>query len=353
MIDSMIGILESYGIPSVYASYVLAAIILFVSLTVLRFFKFVLIKYLKMLAKKTKNNIDLMLVEAIDHIGWFFYVAVSTYISLQVIPMSDRINTIINYSMLVILTYYVVIFVQNIIDVAENKMIAKRRRQGDDDTAVIEVLARAVKWSLWLVAGVTILANMGYNVAGIIAGLGIGGLAIAIALQGVLTDIFAAFTIYFDKPFKRGDFIIIGDDMGVVKHIGIKSTRIQTLQGQELVVSNRDLTDSRVNNFGLMEKRRVVFNIGVTYQTSPKKLKKINQMIKEVFESIDNADLDRVHFTRFGPSSLDYEIVYYVNSRDFNIYMDIQQKVNLELVERFAKAKIEFAYPTQTIFVEK
>jgi len=353
MYEYILSIFEGYGIIAPYSSYLMAVIVFIVSLLILRIFKFIILQHLKRLSKKTRTNLDTMIIEAVDHIGWFFYVAISSYLAIQFVQVSERISTIINYSILVIITYYLVVFLQNMIGIFEHKIIQRRKRQGDEDTALVEVLGKAVKWSLWLIAGVTILANLGYNITGIVAGLGIGGLAIAIALQGVLTDIFAAFSIYFDKPFKRGDFIIIGNDMGVVKHIGIKSTRIQTLQGQELIVSNKDLTDSRINNYGLMEKRRVVFSIGVTYQTSSAKLKKIPLIIKKVFDSVENADLDRVHFQKFGPSSLDYEIVYYVMSKDYNVYMDIQQTVNLTIVERFAKEKIDFAYPTQTIFLEK
>jgi small-conductance mechanosensitive channel len=353
MYDRVMDFFESYGIIAPYNTYLLAAVVFLLSFIILRLFKFIVLQHLKHLSKKTRTNIDTMLIEAIDHIGWFFYIAISIYISLQFIELSERAATIINYAMIAIVTYYLVLFLQKIIGIFEHKFIERRKRQGDQDTALVEVLGRFVKFSLWIIAAVTILANLGYNVTGIVAGLGIGGLAIAIALQGVLTDIFAAFSIYFDKPFKRGDFIIIGSDMGVVKHIGIKSTRIQTLQGQELVVSNRDLTDSRVNNFGLMQKRRVVFEIGVTYQTSPAKLRKIPIIMKEIFEGIENADLDRVHFVKFADSSLNYETVYYVSTGDYNAYMDIQQQVNLDLVEMFKKEKIEFAYPTQTVFLEK
>ena len=198
-----------------------------------------------------------------------------------------------------------------------------------------------------------VLSNLGYNVTTLVAGLGIGGLAIAFALQKVLEDIFSSVSIYFDKPFEIGDFIIVGEQMGVVKKIGIKSTRIQALQGEEIVISNRELTSVRIQNFKRMEKRRVAFSFGVLYSTSNAKLKKAIEMVKKIVEKAEHADLDRVHFKAFGSSSLDFEVVYYLKSRDYNVYMDTQQEINFAIKEAFEKEKIEFAYPTQTIHLAK
>ena len=185
------------------------------------------------------------------------------------------------------------------------------------------------------------------------AGLGIGGIAIAFALQNILSDIFASFSIYFDKPFKVDDFIIIGDDKGVVKKIGIKSTRIQTLQGEELVISNKELTESRVHNYKKMERRRIVFVFGVTYETPTEKVKKIPSIIKDIIEKTELADIDRVHFKEFADFSLNFEVVYYLKTSDYAEYMDTQQEINLAMKEHFEKEQIEFAYPTQTVFVHK
>jgi hypothetical protein len=175
----------------------------------------------------------------------------------------------------------------------------------------------------------------------------------AFALQNILSDLFSSFSIYFDKPFVEGDFIIIGNDMGIVKKIGIKSTRIQTLQGQELVVSNKELTSTRINNYKKMSKRRAIFNFGVEYSTSKKKLEKIPTIVKKIINNIELASLDRAHFKSFGDSSLDFEVVYYVDSSDYAKYMDIQQEINLALVLAFEKEKINFAFPSRTIYMAK
>jgi len=180
--------------------------------------------------------------------------------------------------------------------------------------------------------------------------LGIGGVAVAFALQNVLGDIFASISIYFDKPFKVGDFIIIGEDMGVVKKIGLKSTILESLWGQDIVVSNRELTTVRINNYRTMKKRRVVFTFGVLYETPTKKMEKIPKMVEDIFAKIKLLDLDRVHFKTFAASSLDYEVAFYVDTGEYKKYMDLRQEVNLALKQKFEEEGIEFAYPTQTLY---
>jgi small-conductance mechanosensitive channel len=187
----------------------------------------------------------------------------------------------------------------------------------------------------------------------VVAGLGIGGIAVALAAQAVLGDLFSYFSILMDRPFELGDFIIIDDYMGTIEHIGIKTTRIRSLGGEQLVFSNTDLTGSRIRNYKRMEQRRIVFRIGVVYQTPVEKLKEIPGIIKGIMDAIPEARTDRAHFASYGDSSLDFEIVYYVLTGDYNKYMDIQQEINLSLAEEFERRGIEFAYPTRTLFIEK
>jgi len=218
---------------------------------------------------------------------------------------------------------------------------------------MIHVLGTIVKFIVWVLILLTVLSNFGVKVTSVIAGLGIGGIAIALALQKTLGDLLSSFTIYFDKPFQEGDFIIIGNDMGTIKKIGIKSTRIEALGGQELVVSNTELTNVRINNYKKMQKRRIVFEIGVQYDTGYKKLLKAKKMIKEIVDKTEGAELDRVHFKKYGDSALVFEIVYSVDTSDYNKYMDIQEEINLKMYERFEKEGIGFAFPTRTIHFEE
>ncbi len=214
-------------------------------------------------------------------------------------------------------------------------------------------MVNLVKIALWAGAIALLLANMGYNITSLVAGLGIGGIAVALAVQNVLGDVFSSLSIYLDKSFQVGDFIAVGNNYGTVKHIGIKTTRVELLQGEELVVSNSQLTSAEIRNFGVMEYRRVVFTIGAIYNTHIEKLKKIPSILRKTIEAQDKTEVERVHFKSFGDYSLVFEAVYYIQTADYIEYMDIQQQINFDIAEIFQKEKIEMAYPTQTIQLEK
>ncbi|MDE2314346.1 MAG: mechanosensitive ion channel family protein [Elusimicrobia bacterium] len=207
--------------------------------------------------------------------------------------------------------------------------------------------------AVWIGIAAFILENMGVNITTAVAGLGIGGVAIALAAQQILGDLFSSFVIFVDKPFKVGDFIVVDGLMGTVEHVGIKTTRLRSLGGEMLVMANSDLTKSRLHNYQQMTQRRVIFGFGVTYQTPVDKMRAIPGMVREIFSSLDKAKLDRVNFKDFGDSSMDFEVVYYVLSPDYGLYMNIQESINLAMLERFTEEKIDFAYPTRTVFLAR
>lgn len=319
-----------------------------------KFFDYYLIYKIEKVAKKTRTDWDNLLVDFLKEIKWFFYFILSIYIAVQYINVMNLINNVLYFLVIIVAGFYVAKGISKAINhFVEIQLNKSGEKQSASSSSMMKLLGNIAKGIIWIVALLMILSNAGIEITPMIASLGVGGIAIALALQSILGDLFGAFVIYFDKPFKEGDFIIVGDDMGVVKHIGIKSTRIQALQGQELVISNTELVNSRVNNYKQMQKRRIAFEFGVKYDTGKTKLNKIKGIVKKIFEKVDNADLDRVHFKSFGDFSLDYEVVYYVMSADYNQYMDIQEQVNLNLYAEFEKAKIEFAFPTQTIEIEK
>ena len=214
-------------------------------------------------------------------------------------------------------------------------------------------LAFGVKVLLWSIVLLVALDNVGVNVTTLVTGLGVGGIAVALAVQNVLGDLFASLSIVLDKPFVLGDFLVVDDLLGSVEYIGIKTTRLRSLGGEQLVFSNSDLIKSRVRNYGRMAERRVSFEIGVTYQTPRSALQQIPGIVKEAVEAQSHTRFDRSHFKSYGDFALAFETVYYVLSPDYKLYMDIQQAVNLRLHERFEQERIEFAYPTQTLFLER
>lgn len=214
--------------------------------------------------------------------------------------------------------------------------------------SLLSFLGRIVLWAL---VALLILDNLGLNVTTLIASLGIGGIAVALAVQNILGDLFASLSIAIDKPFVIGDFIVVDDLMGTVEHVGLKTSRVRSLSGEQIIFSNNDLLKSRIRNYKRMQERRIVFSIGVTYETPATELEHIPAIIRSAIESQEKARFDRAHFKQFGAFSLDFEAVYYVREPDFAVYMDAQQAINLQLVREFDERSIEFAFPTQTLHI--
>lgn len=210
-------------------------------------------------------------------------------------------------------------------------------------------IGRIIKALVWGIILILFLENIGIKVNTLIAGLGIGGLALAFAAQAVLADIFCFFTIFFDRPFEIGDFIIVGEEMGTVEHIGVKTTRLRTLDGEQLLFSNTDLTSSRIRNFKTMKERRILFVLGVAYETTYDKLKEIPGIMKSIIEKIPETTFGRAHFVSYGTYSLNFEIAYYVVDSDYDKSMDIHQELNLRIKEEFEKWDIQFAFPRQNV----
>ena len=334
--------------------YIIALAVFILTIVALKFFKRVIIEKLKKLAGRIKGEFDDLLINIVDSIGWSFYVLLALWTAFQFIRLPEKLGNYFSYFVLIVGVYCVVNALREVINFGASTLIQKRQTKGKKvDVSSINLLSGILQGILWLIAILFILQNMGFDITILVTGLGIGGLAIAFALQNILGDIFASFSIYFDKPFEVGDFIILGGDLGVVKKIGIKSTRIECLWGQEIVISNKELTETRINNYKKMEKRRLHFGFGVVYETQTAKLRKILDIVTDIFKDIELADLDRVHFKEFGDFSLNFEVAYYVGTGDYNKYMDTQQTINFALKEQFEKEGIEFAYPTQTVFVNK
>lgn len=328
-------------------SYFTALIIFVISILILRIFKFVIIKKLKKIAEKTETKYDDIVIDMIDKIGWPFYILIALYISFHYLEslqfgLSSGVKTTIYYVIIIIVIYYVVKVIHTLIDYGTNILILKK----DTDVSTIELLSKIIKGVLWLIAIILILSNIGYNVTTLVAGLGIGGIAVAFALQNVLGDIFASFSIYLDKPFKKGDYIIFGTEEGTVKKIGIKSTRVEALQGQEIVVSNKTLTDAIVHNYKKMDYRRILFNFSVKYETHTINLEKIPNIVKEIIANMKMVRLGRVHFFKFGDFGYTFEVVYFVDTGNYDKYMDVQQEINFAIKKYFENEGIEIAYPT-------
>jgi small-conductance mechanosensitive channel len=228
----------------------------------------------------------------------------------------------------------------------------RSRRSTEDaaSTTSTAALGFVARTALWLVIILMILDNFGVNITTLVASLGIGGIAVALALQNILGDLFSSLSIVLDKPFVVGDFIIVDDIVGTVEYVGLKTTRIRSLGGEQVVFSNSDLLKSRIRNYKCMQTRRIVFATAVAREIGKSQLLAIPGILREVVEAQPLARFDRAHFKAYGASSLDFETVYNVQTPDYAAYMDIQQAINVALFERFAQEGIAFAYPTQTVY---
>lgn len=348
--QSISDILSNYLWGNKLGDYVWALIIFVVLAVVFRIIYKTALKRLAKAAEKTHTDIDDALVQVFASIKPPFYYFLAFYFGIRSIAINDFLLKAIVSILVIWVTYLVINGVQVAIE-----FIAKRITKDRDISAKPEVhtLALIAKISLWTLGVLLLLSNLGVNITSLIAGLGIGGVAVALALQNILTDLFSSFAIYFDKPFKVGDFIIVGDKMGVVKKIGIKTTRVQALQGEELVFSNRELTSATIQNFKRMQSRRVAFTFGLVYNTPSEVVAAINNDVKEIIGSIEKTRFDRCHFKEFGPSALNFEAAYYIDSADYNIFMDVQQEINLRLMKAVAERGTNFAYPTTTVYLKK
>ncbi len=338
--------------------YFRAVLIFIGALVVFKIFQFLIIRKIEKVTEKTKTDVDDFLVSLVKGVKPPFYFFVSLYIALRFININQKLGVFFDRLIYIVVALQIVLVLQKVIDFSAEKIMKKMTDPGAnekermEEEAVIRTVTKVIKFVLWITALLLLLSNMGVNVTSAVAGMGIGGIAVAMAAKDILSDVIAAISLYLDKPFKVGQRIQVGNDVGTVEHIGVKTTRLRTPEGQELVVSNRDMTGARIQNFKKMERRRVKFLLGVVYGLSAEKLEQIPNIIKEIIDSVKGAKFDRSHFSAYGDFSLNFETVYY-SSKEYEEHMDIQQEVLLKIYKRFEKEGIEFAYPTQTIFLEK
>ncbi len=266
------------------------------------------------------------------------------------VAFNEQIQKIVKVSFSIIMTFIIVRSLSKTLELAFSRYFDHDWANHDREKNLRPLLS-LIKFIFWIIGIIFLMANLGLDVSTALAGLGVGGIAVAIAAQGILGgDLFSYLVIFFDKPFELGDFIVFGGDKsGVVERIGIKSIRIRVLSGELMIIANSDLTSARIHNYKQMLRRRVVFKIGgVLYETPPAdKLEKIPTIIKDIIASaqtLEGVICDRSHFAGFGDFSLNFETVYYVPTNDYALYMDTQQEIYLKLVRAFKEEGIEFAY---------
>lgn len=325
------------------------------TLVLILIFKKILLTKFEQFSKRTAMDFDDFLVQIFKLVGWPFYLLLPTYISLQYYKFSPNIEKWLNSLFLLIILYYSIRIIKIIIQYTFRKALSKSDNDDADNRNILGFIGVISSFILWSLAIIIFLQSIGFNVTVLAGSLGIAGLAIAFAVQNLLEDIFAFFSIYIDQPFKVGELIRINDKLGRVKRIGIKTTRLELLDGPELVVSNRDLTSNNIDNLGKIAKRRHLFNIGVTYSTPTEKLRKIPIIIEDIVKEINDANLVEFGHTKlvnFGESAIEFQILFNIVVDNFDVYLNTKQEFLYRLKEEFDKENIEFAFPSQTIYLQ-
>jgi len=314
--------------------------------------KFILFKKMASWAKKTNTPYDDLIAKNMRGKIMPLLYFTAFYVSIMRLNINDSINRALNVTALALFIFFSVRFIMTVV-IFWFEHYWERNEDDSSRKSIAMAMTAIFKVILWSTAILIFLDNLGIKISAIIAGMGIGGVAVAFAAQALLGDIFSYFSILLDHPFEIGDFIIVENHKGTVEYIGIKTTRLRSLDGEQLIFSNTDLTGSRLQNYKRMERRRVMFRFGVTYETTVERLKEIPAIVKEIIDAIEIADFDRTHFLEYGDFSLNFEVVYFVNNSEYEVYCGVQQEINLKLKEELDSRKVEFAYPTSTVYVKK
>ncbi len=336
------------------AAWVVAAIVFIVVFIVLRTAKRVFERRAARFAVTTATKLDDLFVKVVRGTNSFFLLIVALWAASLALKLNPWAVKAVHVTLIIVFLWQAGIWGNRILDFTIERLVSLHAEDGNEGvatmTGALSFVGRVALWSLIIVL---MLSNLNVNVTTLIAGVGVGGVAIALAVQNILGDLFASFSIIFDRPFAVGHFIVVDNLAGTVEHVGIKSTRIRSLSGEELVVSNGDLLKARIHNYKRFSERRILFSFGVVYSTPYEKLEAIPAMVREIIEAREHLRFDRTHFKEYGDSSLNFEVVYYVQSPDYTLYMDAQQAINLALFKKFEAEGIAFAFPTRELYVHQ
>jgi small-conductance mechanosensitive channel len=333
--------------------WLLALAVCLVIVFVLRLVASAVIRRLGRLTRRTRPELDDFLVELLRKTKGLFIVLFGVWVGSFFLTLSPTDTGWLRNALGIGLLVQGALWAIGVVNYFLSRY---QRRQKEEDPGMATALgalgfvAKAVVWTVFLLL---VLQNLGVEITAILAGVSVGGIAVALAVQNVLGDLFGSLSIILDKPFVIGDFIVIGEYSGTVEHVGLKSTRVRSLSGEQLVFSNSDLLSSRIRNYKRMQERRAVFTLGLTYDTPADKLEAIPEMVRNVVEKHERTRFDRCHFKSFGDFALNIETVFFMTVPDYDVYMEVQQAINLDLYRLFAEEGIEFAFPTQTLHVQK
>jgi small-conductance mechanosensitive channel len=329
--------------------YVIGGIVL--AWLVLQLVKRWILKWIKKVAGGSKTNLDDVAISAVERFVIPYAYLVINYTIINQLKLSAKADHVLQLAMTLISIFFVVRAINHALHFSV-LLYMKRRNEAENRIFQLNGILNVIKAIIWSLGFLFLLDNLGYDVTTIVAGLGIGGIAIALAAQNILSDLFSYFVIFFDKPFEIGDAINVGTESGTVEQIGIKTSRIRTAGGEELVMPNADLVKTPIHNFKRQQKRRIVFNIRVAYTTETEVLQQIPGIIKQVISAKQDVVFDRAHLQALQDYYINFEVVYNILSANYTLYMDLQQSIYLDVLSEFRKRKIELAFPAQNINID-
>ena len=313
--------------------------------------RYVVARLVAAVSRKTGVAWGDALADALEGTSFVLFIPLAAYVASLTLTVPARIERFLDLAAIAALLLQAAVWGNRVIGFWLRRKVQVARETDPEGATALSLIGFAARVLLWTFVLLLALDQFGFDINALIAGLGVGGIAVALATQNILSDLFASLSIVLDKPFVVGDFIVVDNLRGSVERVGIKTTRIRSLDGELLVFSNADLLKSRIQNYQRMLERRVLFSVGVVYQTPHEKLGRITQWLRDAVEAQQGTRFDRAHFKEYGDSALVFEIVYYVLTRDYNTFMDVQQAINLAIFERFAREGVDFAYPTRTLYI--
>lgn len=318
---------------------------------VFKLFRKFIFSALKRISNRTASEVDDAIIAAAEKfIIPYLYLTIN-YGIIEQLNFSPHAEHVLKVVIAVITAYYFVRFINHVVHLSVLLYMQKKQEPTERIMQLTGILI-VIKVLVWIGGILMLIENLGYNITTIITGLGIGGIAIALAAQNILSDLFSYFVIFFDKPFEIGDLISVNNITGTVERIGIKTSHIRSISGEQLIIPNAELVKSTIKNIKRLERRGVNFKLNVRYDTPKEKLEHLPQLIKEIINKQQHGNFDRCHLVAFGDFSLAYEVLYFIDNSDYKIYLDIQQNIYLEIMNAFAVQGIDFAFPGQTFILQ-
>ena len=302
--------------------------------------------HLRKLRTRSKSGFVGIAAEMLARTSHILLIALSLLVALKFVELPERLESAMSHGWFIALAFQIALWLDTAVRLWMQSLTQDGKTRNPVTTTIVGVIVRLVVWTMMLLS---ILANLGVDITAMVASLGVGGIAIALAVQTLLSDVFASLSIGIDKPFEIGDFVVFGSVAGNIEHIGLRTTHIRSLSGEQVVCSNSDLLKQVLHNYKRMNTRRIVFKFGIAYNTPSDQVREVSGLMKRIIDSVENASFDRAHFLAFDDSQLTFEVVYIMQVSDYTLYMDAQQEINLKLLDGIREMGVQFAFPTRSI----